>query len=507
MADTTDIEKTAPPLFNIKSPLDYSKFNPVAGTYPNVEKQQSDILAANDLLAKSLEERYAQPNWFKVAAGFLKPQLGGFGASLGTASQALGENVEAQRAIAPSIARMRAETAQGRLGLETNKSQYQALQDYNSAAKDDTVELQRILAMNPASDVGAAIIKKMELDAAKRAQTTFTVDTAIKATGAMAKDPMLDLGEFTNIQFKPGADLDKVKAKQDQVLANIAASKPPQVSDAQWNGMGRYDQMAMASEYAKAQLEKGMSTEDKLRQQANTAPERLGLLRSIRDLSLGAGIPESKDAAGKTINGQQQMGALLNKFGGNNPMEVFARAMADGKGPALLQDIDVYARQAGMSEEAKNKFQVLVKLLAENQVTLRNSALNPTDAFGQLQTLATPNIGNSQNALVTLVDLISHSEKHSQELYNYAKNAKKAYGELERDIGYNELRSNYAKEHARIAASNPLMTAPESYSPSSGNVSARPAATPAAQSRPNERKINGQVWVRQPDGSYTPKAQ
>jgi hypothetical protein len=193
------------------------------------------------------------------------------------------------------------------------------------------------------------------------------------------------------------------------------------------------------------------------------------------------------------------MGVLLNKFGGNNPMEVFARAMADGKGPALLQDIDVYARQAGMSEEAKNKFQVLVKLLAENQVTLRGGALNPTDAFGDLQGRSVPNTTNSQNALVTLTDLMSHAEKHSQEKYNYAKNAKKPYGELERDLGFNDLRTNYAKEHARIATSNPLMSTSENYNPSSGNVSAKPVATAA---RPNERVIGGKNWVRKPDGNW-----
>lgn len=60
---------------------------------------------------QSLHDRYANPNWFKVAAGFLKPQLGGFGASLGSAADAIGENVEQQRASEVPIAQMRSQLA------------------------------------------------------------------------------------------------------------------------------------------------------------------------------------------------------------------------------------------------------------------------------------------------------------------------------------------------------------------------------------------------------------
>ena len=57
----------------------------------------------------ALKARYENPNWFNVAAGFLKPQLGGFAASLGSASQALGDWQEKQRANELPLAQMRAE--------------------------------------------------------------------------------------------------------------------------------------------------------------------------------------------------------------------------------------------------------------------------------------------------------------------------------------------------------------------------------------------------------------
>jgi hypothetical protein len=71
---------------------------------------------------KDLESRYAQPNWFKVAAGFAKPQLGGFMASLGSASEALGENFEQQRALQVPLFKMRTELATNAAILNRNKT-------------------------------------------------------------------------------------------------------------------------------------------------------------------------------------------------------------------------------------------------------------------------------------------------------------------------------------------------------------------------------------------------
>jgi hypothetical protein len=223
-----------------------------------------------------------------------------------------------------------------------------------------------------------------------------------------------------------------------------------------------------------------MTVEEVMRQRADTAPDRLKLLGSIRDLTLGVGLADSTTPEGKKISGQEQIGALLNKFGGNNPMEVFARAAADGKLGQTLEGIDKYAIQIGMSEEAKNKFQTLVKLLAENQVALRGSALNPTNAFTELQQTASPNIGNSQSALVTLVDLMAHTEKASQERYKFAKEKKLPYGRLEDNEEYLDLRKEQAKKYREIATANPLVKPSETtYNPAGGNVSNKPATAPA----------------------------
>ena len=103
------------------SPLtDINRLNQLAyGSEGN--EQLANINKSLEEQIKTLEDRYAQPNWFKVAAGFAKPQLGGFMASLGSASEALGENVEQQRAMGIPLAKMRTEMAVNSAILSKNK--------------------------------------------------------------------------------------------------------------------------------------------------------------------------------------------------------------------------------------------------------------------------------------------------------------------------------------------------------------------------------------------------
>lgn len=431
---------------------------------------------------EALEKRYNEPNWYKVAAGFAKPQLGGFIASLGSAAEAAGETEEQRREQLLPISQMKAEIERSNMLLGQKEQQnkiYQAWLAKNTNPDGtitpmDATTYSRIKSLGESTDVAQAA--KAYYEGAKSG-----LDITTTATAAMGKDPLMPLEDYTKFQLNPNADPKTAQSKQAQFEKALEAGRPPQIDPAQWATMGRYEKMDQAATYAREQREKGMSVEEVMRQRADAAPDRLKLLGSIRDLSLGVGLPDSVAPDGKKVSGQEQIGALLNKFGGNNPMEVFARAAADGKLGDTLKDIDVYARQIGMSEEAKNKFQVLVKMLAENQVALRGAALNPTNAFMELQQTSTPNIGNSQSALVTLVDLMAHSEKATQERYKFAKEKKIPYGRLEDNEEYLDLRKEQAKKYKEIATSNPLIRPSEAtYNPAAGNVSNKPAQTQSA---------------------------
>jgi len=96
---------------------DPSKINPAGAEESDLQEYQKSL----EQQISALEQRYAQPNWFKVAAGFAKPQLGGFTASLGSAADALGENIEKQRESQLPIAQMRTQLAQSKIAMGQNQ--------------------------------------------------------------------------------------------------------------------------------------------------------------------------------------------------------------------------------------------------------------------------------------------------------------------------------------------------------------------------------------------------
>ena len=132
---------------------DPSKINYYGAPSADVEEYQRSLEDS----VRALEQRYAQPNWFNVAAGFAKPQLGGFMASLGSASQALGENLEKQRESQLPIAQMRAQLAASKIGMGQNKAAADAFAAWKASGKPmDETTYSQIVGLAPNSSVAAA---------------------------------------------------------------------------------------------------------------------------------------------------------------------------------------------------------------------------------------------------------------------------------------------------------------------------------------------------------------
>lgn len=126
--------------------------------YGASETQLQELKDAQQQALQALEARYAQPNWFKVAAGFLKPQLGGFGASLGSASEALGENIEQQRAQQLPISQMRAQLAQTNFLMSQNKTVSEMLAERKAKNQPITPEFVReVTARFPESSIAKSL--------------------------------------------------------------------------------------------------------------------------------------------------------------------------------------------------------------------------------------------------------------------------------------------------------------------------------------------------------------
>jgi len=186
----------------------------------DADKQEYQKALADSLAA--LEQRYAQPNWFKIAAGFAKPQLGGFMASLGSAAEAEGERIDQQRASQLPIAQLRAQLAMSKIGMGQNKAvadQFKLWQE-NGSKPEDLMKLRDFaMATAPNAPVTAAISKRYDsmvterqLSTADQANVISRINTA-KALGRPV-DPA-DLAKLSMYSQSPDSAPKRTEEKPE----------------------------------------------------------------------------------------------------------------------------------------------------------------------------------------------------------------------------------------------------------------------------------------------------
>jgi len=458
------------------SPVDLSKVNPAGQDDPRIRAAINEADASTEEYAKALRDRYAQPNWFKIAGAFAKPQLGGFLASLGSASDVLGQQQEQQRAIEPTIYRMRSEIAAKRAGLTQRSVADEKLVNWrkNNPGKPYPPELvAEVEQLAPGSSQASSA--KTSLEA-----TSKTISNVKEAVTAENKNPFVQ-----TIHLVYGPTEKRTPEEQQKLKDQILANKPPGMDPEFWATLPIEEKMARQAKYSQDLATLGLDETQKSSLQAKTAFDTLPLLHTIREAALGVGIK----------NGQEEMAKALNYFGGNSPFDAIARAAADGKiVNGKLEGFDTYARQVNMLPEVRDNFQKLVKLLADYQVRSINASANPTDQYSTLKQSGSPNIGNSQRALVTLTDLLAHAERHSINRYDQTLTVPA----LKRIEALKPLEQAYNEEHANIATSDPFKTTPYWYSSSKSPVAPSTSTTaPSTTVTPSANKSVGAITLEQ----------
>lgn len=96
---------------------------------PVLKKQYEESIEAQKRVADALEARYNNLPLGRISAALLKPQLGGFAASFGSAQEELGNFQEAQRRSVPTVAQMRADVAKGMFTLAQQNKAAQITED------------------------------------------------------------------------------------------------------------------------------------------------------------------------------------------------------------------------------------------------------------------------------------------------------------------------------------------------------------------------------------------
>jgi hypothetical protein len=489
------IEQKSPPAFDIKSPLDISKWNAAGDDVPAISDAKQQALDAQENLFKSLQERYASPNLYRVGAAFLKPQLGGFGASLGSAAEAMGENIEAQRAIAPTIERMKAEVQQGRIGMEANKEQARRMkQVQDRGGKATPGELREILALNRNSDIGKSIIDQLALETGRRADTA----EAVGLQKELAANPFLVINHPV---FQGKAATPEQAAEYTKLMRSTV---PDGFSPQEWNALPDAEKMVAIARFGEAKVKKGMEEGSKFALDAGNAHDILDELAPMRQLAMD---PKLKPVFSLFRDGD--LFSQIRAAVAENPGR--ASGIIEGLVAAKLQEL------TNVDPETRTKADKLIKDIAALEVRLRGSLNNPTDAASMLSSQRSPTLANSRDGFVGILDqlaLAANRDIGVSKLHNQLIKS----GITAKDAAYGEALENYRNETRQLRrdmarGGYDLNQTPSWYDTRNQNV--KPAeSTPEAKpkspatakepssGRPDERTIGGKTYVRKANGAW-----
>jgi len=396
---------------------------------------------------KALEDRYAQPNWFKVAAGFAKPQLGGFAASLGSAAGALGDWQEQQKAIAPTVAALQTNLGMQRAVLGQNKAQASQWESFlRNPPKDPDEALRKayeIASLNTDSQIGklAATWTPQKSTAAGTKSTMLNTDIA--AQEAKLSNPFLQVSPG----FLPEDWANKHDVTRQALENNLIKS-----------GNFTKDQLQGMSDNALLDTHLGMQKElaGKRMKNADNADAVIGdNTNALTDLSVARTI-----ASGKSMN---QLLGVSNGVGAVSALFGYIAAPADKDASSRL--IDAARKLQDNNPELWGDFQVLQKVLTKNLADARSSIQNPSVGAQNLLSGSLPSVANTQPALIKMLDLIalekSSSLKEAMLRQNYQ-------GDPLRFAGSDEYRNllNEKQQHSlgvSLANSSDLKRLPSFY--------------------------------------------
>jgi len=397
------------------------------------------IRDATDEAIKALQDRYANPNWFKVSAAFGKPQLGGFAASLGSAAEALAENVEQQRENILPIANMKIAREQQNL-LLNQKIKQRDIYDKWLASKQpmDATTYQTIASLGNSTEIATAA--KQYLDQEQK---------RLEVTGAAKKlqydYPELDKSLLNVIPDSPEA----FQAQMDK----LNKAKPPQTQPETWAAMTPNQKKDEIAVYADKQRQKGMDQEQISEDVANSSMQRLKLLRTARELASDVDMAPVFAVLNKA-DAMSLVKKITDEVGGNSG------AVMQGLQNAIRSQ---YTTENDPDGTKRAKADLLFKTIARIAAENRNSAKNPGVASQELALAGSPGIDNSQQGFLSIIDQMGLAEKRNVDLHNLRIKSGVASREIFDSPERQVLEAKYDKEAESLLKSNPYSREPSWY--------------------------------------------
>jgi hypothetical protein len=462
-----------------------------ANFYNQTPEEQEKLLSSLEDSQKALEQRYANPNWFNVAAGFLKPQLGGFSASLGSANQAFGENLEKQRANELTVANQRAQVGLMRNQMaQTAKGAALAKEGVNTPG-----------GMTPAK---VADISNYSPIYGTTAQGQLTNEDTQRA--AMLSQRASGMSE-AELQAKNGAAFKALFPNGMPALPNIPGAIPanPQgavpeksvvppetgLSQAEWDSKPLAAKNAFGSALAEANQQVATGTMMNYQKAAESAQPKLDLYRGMRELATSPGMDK-----------------VFGILSGNDAVSLAGKALDEGRLSDRLANIQNLLIQANVTDpDLRRRAAQLVKLINENKSTIGSSSSSPTDQATALRGAANPSLENPQTAFVALTDSIAHTEAKNRDLYGILKSKKENGGgynasNFTTEPAYKAYTKKFMDEHANMLLNPPKDKTPSFYSPYSEQVTPASAVSKPVPNKPTATRTAPSGWEKQADGSF-----
>lgn len=376
--------------------VDLNKLKPAGvGEDPEITAARDATIRATEDQIKALEQRYAQPNWFKIAGAFAKPQLGGFLASLGSASDVVGENIEQQRAIQPTIAQMRAQTAAGREGLVQRTKGYTLLNERMKKPGGMTSE-----------DV--ADIQKYDEEVGKVAQQKFANQRGTFADfldAIRANTPRTELEakygkEFTDANYDyikkqipgmvptgAGSNVPGATPSAPNALASSTPTRPLGVPDSMVAGVTKGQELSTTAAQIEDRIEETKKLQTQYGQQSTNSIPTYNTAKEIY-----------------TIASKPYMAPAFAVFEKGDPMGILGKALEDQQVSRVLNGMRDQITKSRMNasdkKSAMSDLNALELSLGALQTQLQNGIINPTDARTMFEAGQVPGTKNTQDAFL-----------------------------------------------------------------------------------------------------------
>lgn len=411
--------------------VDLKKINPSEiATDPRLQEEYKRALEARDKYTQELEDRYRQPNWFKVAAGFAKPQLGGFLASLGSASQALGDWQEQARAIAPTVAQMRAETAMGQIALQQglkaadiagkargqgrvmNPTEAAQVSGLTGGPGTEAKAGQEIETAQLTNFFNALSQNKSYLELVKDFGKDFvdrTLPGMLSIPGIKAPSGYSGAGALT---AQPAPEVPGAAPAAPAAAPATPSSGRTQIPGVDVNSMTEGQYLKALNDYNTLKQERYAGLTKEIETQSRSGQKVFETAQQIHDVA-----------------SNPVLSSIFAQFERGNPAGIIGMMLEKQNLSSTLAGMRDYVKTARLGtkekEDALTKLNQLESLMGSLQTEMQNAVINPTNERTMAEFASLPNLRNTQDAFLRSIRYIANEGLTRYENQNALQRAHK----------------------------------------------------------------------------------